>query len=263
MSNIGTDALAVVCMPLSYEVSIKRPDTLVCRLVCPKIARILREYLASDGWVTFESLCGYGVGRVAISRLVVGLLPVALAVPEIARLIGLPEGVVLAPYAVPESAMIFARRSGTAREPAEAREEVDTTVEVGKLACGTASGHGGGVFGSLPAVVLVQHWFWLRSLCLGLLYLLCGVVGLIGGKARDIGIELRAQHVIVAIIEHLSDTLPKVVGILSEEFGADGCLLADSVDDGGILLLAQGIVGARVEKTVYDDAQRCIGMLQV
>lgn len=245
---------------ISHKVFDSFVTCLVCRL---EIACIGREYLASDGWVTFESLCGYGVGRVAIGRLVVGLLPVAFAVPEIARLIGLPEWVVLAPYAVPEHAVLLARRSGTARKPAEAREEVGTTIEVGKLACGTASGHGGGVFGSLPAVVLVQHWFWLRSVGLGLLYLLSGVVCLIGGKARDIGIELRAQHVIVTIVEHLSDTLPKVVGILSEEVGTDCCLLTDGIDDGCVFLLAQGIVGARVEKTVYDDAQRCIGMLQV
>ena len=66
------------------------------------------EDLASLGGVAGESFLDYLGCRVAVGGGFVGLFPVALAVPEGAGSVFIPEWVVLGPYTVPEAAVGFA-----------------------------------------------------------------------------------------------------------------------------------------------------------
>lgn len=74
---------------------------------------VVGEYLPRECGVTIEAIAAHRRGGVAIGAGVVGLFPVAFAVPQVARLVLLPERVGFCPHAVVEFHMFFAR-CGTA-----------------------------------------------------------------------------------------------------------------------------------------------------
>lgn len=121
------------------------------------VGRGIGENLAGSGWVLVESGLDDVGGGVAVGRLLVGLFPVAFAVPEGAGLVVGPEGVVFGPDAVVEGDVFFALVGGARGEPLDGGEETSVfgIVELKPLFTGASSSDGGVVLGGLVAVVFV------------------------------------------------------------------------------------------------------------
>jgi hypothetical protein len=74
----------------------------VFECVRSKTGGVGREYFAGFCGIAFEPFRGYFVSVLGSVGRFIGFFPVALASPESARLVVLPEGIVLCPYAVVE-----------------------------------------------------------------------------------------------------------------------------------------------------------------
>ena len=143
--------------------------------------------MAGFGGVAVEAFVLDAGGWVVSGGGFVGLLPVALAVPEVAGLVVVPEGVVLGPDAVVELFVLFAAVDGTGGEPFDVGHEL--AVLGGVPGCplfGCAgSSDGGVVFGRLPGVVFLDPEAGILNVTVGscLKYVLCGMVGFVGCEA--------------------------------------------------------------------------------
>lgn len=82
------------------------------------------EDVAGFGGVAVEAFVLDAGGWVVLGGGFVGLLPVAFAVPEVAGLVVVPEGVVLGPDAVVELLVFFAAVDGTGGEPFDVGHEL-------------------------------------------------------------------------------------------------------------------------------------------
>lgn len=111
--------------------------------------------LACLGGVAGEAFGGDGGCWVAVGDGAVGLFPVALAVPESAWSVFIPEGVIFGPDTVPEAAMGLAGVGGAGGDPTDVGEEADVVVggELLPLPGGASAGYGCIVLCCLVGVV--------------------------------------------------------------------------------------------------------------
>lgn len=204
----------------------------ILHYLCSFLSRIfevrtfLGEYLPGLCGVAFEAF-GVDGGRPGGGGGVVGLLPVAFAVPKVAWLVLKPEGVGLGQHQSVERDMFLSWVRAAGWQPLQVGVQFvgnGVGVEVGPLLGGSGTGSRGVVLCRLVAVEGVHHGLghFLEVIVVGpilpfFLQLLGEVIRLVSCKAAHIGLQLRLKvKVFVAIvisIEHTTYSLTQVLGI--------------------------------------------------
>ena len=167
------------------------------------ICALVGENLPSVSRIAFQPFRWSDAFWVVASDGIIGFFPVAFTVPQVARLICLPEGVCLGPHAVVEGHVSLTRVGAAAWQPAEVGEQkhVVALAELLPLVGGAGAGHGSVVLGCLVPVEGVEdgagHAVELfgascHAIAVGKLplQLAGGVPGLVGGKTGRVSLEL-------------------------------------------------------------------------
>ncbi len=158
------------------------------------IRTVVGENLACVCGVSLQSVVAYGSFWVSVGYGVGGFLPVAFAVPEVARLVLRPKGIVFCPYAVVKQHVLLSWVGTTAGQPAQVREQTHVVCcrKLLKLLGRAASAYGSVVLRCLIAIKGVQHHSSpIHVAIFGnlLTHLLCGVISLVGRKAGYVGTQ--------------------------------------------------------------------------